>query len=194
MLLTLLLAGCAVKPTAQSAADQTILADLQTYLDGLRQFHTRFTQSGTDGYADGQLWLSRPGRLRVEYAPPRARLLLANHGRLLVADQTTGSTTTMPVSNTPLDILLADKLELGGAITVAALQQAPGTVQIGLVKTAAPGQGRLTLQFTTAPLTLSSVVVQDASGHSNTLSLYGLVRDDALDADLFHYRPGTTAR
>jgi len=166
-----------------------MLAQVQTYLDGLRQFHARFNQSGTDGYADGVLWLARPGRLRVEYIDPHPKLLLANHGRLLLADQVTGATTSMPVSNTPLDMLLSDKIDLAGPVTVTSVQRQPGALQVGLVKTGAPSQGRLTLQFGASPLALTGVVVQDAPGHTNTLQLYGLFRDSTIDPSLFHYRP-----
>ena len=190
LLVGALLAACVqTPPPVLTAEDQATLAQVQIYLDGLRQFHARFNQSGTDGNADGVLWLDRPGRLRVEYLEPHPRLLLANHGRLLLADQVTGATSNMPVSNTPLDILLGDKIDLSGSVTVTAVQRQPGALQVGLVKTAAPSQGRLTLQFAASPLALTGVVVQDSSGHTNTLQLYGLFRDTTLDPSLFHYRP-----
>ncbi|MEJ0049389.1 MAG: outer membrane lipoprotein carrier protein LolA [Rhodospirillales bacterium] len=184
------LAACATSsPKVLTASDLATRAEVQDYLDELRFFHARFTQSGSDGDAEGILWLARPGRLRVEYVEPRPRLMLANHGRLLVADQVTGATTTMPVSNTPLDILLGDKVDLSGAVTVTALQRQPGALQLSLIKTGAPNQGRLTLQFTTPPLALTGVVVQDAAGHTNTLRLFGLFRDTTVDPAMFHYHP-----
>ena len=185
-----LLAACAQTPApVLTAEDQATLAQVQTYLDGLRQFHARFNQSGTDGNADGVQWLERPGRLRVEYAEPHPRLLLANHGRMLLADLVTGATTNVPVSNTPLDMLLSDKIMLAGPVTVTSVQRQPGAFQVGLIKTAAPSQGRLTLQFTAMPLALTGVVVQDAAGHTNTLQLFGLYRDSTLDPSLFRYHP-----
>jgi outer membrane lipoprotein-sorting protein len=190
LLVSALLAACAQTPApVLTAEDHATLAQVQSYLDGLRQFHARFNQSGTDGNADGVLWLARPGRLRVEYLEPHPKLLLANHGRLLLADQVTGATTNLPVSNTPLDMLLSDTIDLSGSVTVTAVQRQPGALQVGLVKSAAPSQGRLTLQFAASPLALTGVVVQDASGHTNTLQLYGLFRDTTVDPSLFHYRP-----
>ena len=185
-----LLAACVqLQAPVFTEEDQATLAQVQTYLDGLRQFHARFNQSGTDGNADGVLWLDRPGRLRVEYAEPHPKLLLANHGRMLLADLVTGATTNLPVSNTPLDMLLGDKINLSGPVTVASVQRQPGAFQVGLIKTSAPSQGRLTLQFAAAPLTLTGVVVQDVQGHTNTLQLFGLYRDSTLDPSLFHYHP-----
>jgi outer membrane lipoprotein-sorting protein len=189
-LAALLPAACAnTGAPALAPNDQATIAQIQSYLDSLRQFRARFTQSGSDGDAEGNIWLDRPGRLRVEYLAPRAKLLLANHGHLLLADQSTGATTTMPVSNTPLDILLADKIALSGAVTVASLQRFPSTLQITLVKTAAPTGGRLTLQFAAAPLGLIGVVILDSQGHTNTLQLTGLTPTATMDPTLFHYYP-----
>ena len=186
------LAGCGAMRVAAPALggdDQATIATAQTYLDQLRAFRADFTQSGADGDAAGNVWLSRPGRLRVDYLAPRPKLLLANHGRLLLADQTTGATTTMPVSNTPLDILLADKIDLSGAVTVTSVQRFDTTFQLTLVKSNAPSQGRLTLQFAAAPLQLIGVVVQDSAGHTNTLRLTDMVRDPSIDPSIFHYYP-----
>ncbi len=190
----LALAGCGGQPAPMlNSSEQSTIAQVQDYLDGLRQFHAPFTQTGTDGAAQGMVWLARPGRLRVEYQTPRPKLLLANHGRLLLADQTTGATTNLPVASTPLQILLADKIVLSGAVTVTSVQAPPGVAQISLIKTGAPGKGLLTLQFSTGPLTLTSVTVQDSAGHNNTLHLGGLVADGAADDALFQYHPPADA-
>jgi len=189
------LSGCGAMRVAAPTLggdDQATIAAAQIYLDQLRAFRAHFTQSGADGDAEGNVWLSRPGRLRVDYLSPRPKLLLANHGRLLLADQTTSATTTMPVSNTPLDILLADKIDLSGAVTVTSVQRFDATFQLTLMKSNAPSQGRLTLQFAAAPLTLIGVVVQDSAGHMNTLRLTDMVRDPAIDPTIFHYYPPST--
>jgi outer membrane lipoprotein-sorting protein len=158
-------------------------------LNGLQHFKARFTQTGTDGAADGYVWVYRPGRLRVEYVRPSPKLLLANHGRLLIADHLTGSTTTMPVSRTPLDILLAGDIHFSGDVTVTSIQQQNDGLQVTLVKSAAPSEGRLTLQFSKQPYALVGVVVQDSTGHTNTLALSDLQTQDTFPDDLFHYHP-----
>jgi outer membrane lipoprotein-sorting protein len=169
------LAGCMGRlqpgPGADDARD---IARAQAYLDGLRCFTASFTQTGSDGPAEGLVWLDRPGRLRLDYVRPRPKLLLVNHGRLLLLDRLTSGTTLLPVSRTPLDILLADHIALSGPITVTNVQRQPGAFQISLVKAATPGQGTLTLQFSDAPIALLGVVIQDSKGRTNTLTLSNL--------------------
>jgi outer membrane lipoprotein-sorting protein len=184
------LAGCATAPPLQTASDQQAIVQVQTYLDGLQHFKAHFTQTGTDGAADGFVWLDRPGRLRVAYVRPAPKLILANHGRLLLVDQLTGATSNMPVSRTPLDILLSPQVQLVGAnLAVTAVAAQPGALQIGVVKAAAPTQGRLTLQFALDPVRLVGVVVQDSTGRSNTLALTDLERSAGFSPDLFQYVP-----
>jgi outer membrane lipoprotein-sorting protein len=190
----MLLAGCVVRTApVLSADDQQVVAQVQVYLNGLRQFHTQFTSAGTSGDSNGALWLDRPGRLRVQYMHP-PKLLLVNNGRLLLADEDTGATTEMPVSNTPLGILLADRIELSGAVTVADVRREHDFVQLVLVKTARPGQGSLTLEFGIRPLVLRGVVVRDGSGRLDSLNLGQIVRDTTIHPDLFRYEePQPTA-
>jgi hypothetical protein len=74
-------------------------------------------------------------------------------------------------------------------VSVVSLQRFSGTLQITVLKTAAPTGGRLTLQFAAAPLALIGVVVQDSAGHTNTLRLTDLAPVATLDPTLFHYYP-----
>ena len=187
--LALALPGCVVNRPDMDPAQSAAINQAEQYLNQLQHFRARFTQTGTDGAADGYVWVFRPGRLRVEYVRPRPRLLVANHGRLLIADHLTGSTTTMPVSRTPLDILLAPDIHFAGDITVTSIQQQNDGLQVTLVKSAAPSEGRLTLQFSKMPFALVGVVVQDSIGHTNTLALTDLQTQADFPDELFHYHP-----
>lgn len=186
------LAGCAT-PTAVSGSDAAPARAAQTYVNGITRLSAHFTQTGTDGAGDGFVWLERPGRLRVDYARPRPKLMLANHGRLLLADRLSGAVTTTPLSRTPLDILLAPSIPFDGPVTVTSVQQAPGVLAVSLVKTAVPNEGRLTLQFATAPMALTGLVVQDASGRTDTLALDGVRTNAAADAGDYTFRPSFQA-
>jgi outer membrane lipoprotein-sorting protein len=186
------LAGCAISTPATNPVQSAAIEQAETYFNGLQRFTARFTQTGSDGLANGYVWVDRPGRLRVEYVRPSPRLILANHGRLLIADHLTGATRNMPVSRTPLDILLAKKVAFSGDVTVTSLQQQDNGVQVTLAKSAAPSEGHLTLQFSKRPLALVGVVIQDSSGSTNTLALTDLQTAAHFDDDIFHYNPDPT--
>ncbi len=56
---------------ALSEADRTDLARIEAYLNGLTTMQARFLQFSSDGcYAEGHIYVERPGRMRIEYDPP----------------------------------------------------------------------------------------------------------------------------
>jgi len=190
-----LLAACATtpQPAVLSADQQTALAQVSAYLNNLQSFRADFTRAGTKGIEHGVVWLDRPGRLRVEYAYPGPETILANNGQLLIANPDTGATTTMPVSKTPLDILLRRSIPLSGPVTVTALHRLPGTLSLTLVKTDAPGQGALTLLFNANPLTLRGLIITDRTGRETRLALQDIVRNPQFPANLFVAQGGQSA-
>ena len=187
----IVLSACAMRPPAAvlSADDRTALAQVSAYMDGLQRFAGDFSQVGPQGEARGFVWVERPGRLRVEYYRPGPRTILAAAGRLLVADPLTHSTTTLPVSRTPLDILLAQHIPLSGPVVVSALERQPDGLQVSLVKAATPGQGTLTLRFSDTPLALTGVTVRDRNDQVTVLDLHNLVRDPDFGVGRFEYAP-----
>ena len=57
-------------------AEKISLTNLSAYINSLSIIKTNFIQINSDGSKDeGQLYMNRPGRLRLEYAPPNNALL-----------------------------------------------------------------------------------------------------------------------
>ncbi len=189
------LAACTATPPplVLSGDDQVAIGQITAYLNGLQRFTAMFTQAGPDGFSEGNVWMARPGQLRVDYVRPKPKLMLANHGRLLLVDLTTQATTSLRLSRTPLDILLAPSIVLSGAVTITALQRVagglPGGLQLSLVKTDAPGQGTLILRFAASPLALQGVTVVDRNGQTTAFNLSGLDTAAPIDPARFTYQP-----
>jgi outer membrane lipoprotein-sorting protein len=182
----LLLAACT--PTARpvlSAGDADALARLQAYLNGLTRFEAHFTQTGSFGEGAGLVWLDRPGHLRIDYAGPGGRVMVIAGGRVRVLDRATGSTTTMPVSRTPLGLLLGPSIDLSGDAHVESLSRTPGQERLVLTRAAQPALGTLTLDFASLPLRLEAVSVTDPYHRVLTLQLTGIETAPVITPDLF---------
>src|SRR5271168_1256812 len=105
-----------------SGQDQADLARIETYLNGIRSLKARFVQTSSDGSsASGISLLQRPGKMCFQYDPPTPFLLVANHGFLTFVDSQLAQTSHIPLSRTPLGILLSDRVTLSGEITVTRL-------------------------------------------------------------------------
>ncbi len=185
-MLPILLAACMGTPKPNfSASDIDDIARVTAYLNATTRFEAHFTQTGAFGPGAGLVWLDRPGHLRIDYAGAGARVMVISNGRVHILDRGNGATTTMPVSRTPLGILLAPAISLSGAVTVTALHHDAGGLDVSLQKTDQPSQGSLTLYFYDQPLRLRAVTVTDTYHRSLTLSLSDMNQTPILTPDLF---------
>jgi outer membrane lipoprotein-sorting protein len=169
-----------------SAQDRADIARIEAYLNGLKSLKAHFFQATQDGaMSEGTAWLQRPGRMRFQYNPPSPFLLIAAHGVLTFNDSALQQTSNIPLSRTPLGMLLADTVTLSGAVTVTAIQRLSGQIQVSIVRTASPGDGTLTLIFADNPLALRQWTVVDAQRRETHVTLSNVQLGGSFDQQLF---------
>ncbi len=173
-------------------ADAASLHQVETYLNAIHSLKARFLQIAPDGRTStGTVWLQRPGRMRFEYDKPSPLLLVAGHGLVVFRDNQLDQTTNVPVGQTPLGLLLRDTITLSGDVTVTDLQRPPGQLQITVTKTAAPGDGSLTLLLSAAtqnsPFALAGWSVVDAQGRETQIRLSNITLGGDYDPKLFTF-------
>jgi outer membrane lipoprotein-sorting protein len=182
-------ATTAAQTTPLSADDQALISQVETYLNGLTALTANFLQVAADGSTrTGKAWLQRPGKMRFEYDPPDPQLLVAGFGLLVYNDPALGQTTNIPLSATPLGILLAQHVVLSGAVTVTGIQRNPGEVEITLIRTGKAAAGSLTLVFGTDPLQLRQWQVLDAQNRETRVSLYDIAPGGPFPNSLFTFQ------
>jgi len=172
-----------------SAQDQADLVRIEAYLNGIRSLKARFVQTASDGStASGIALLQRPGKMRFQYDPPTPFLLVANHGFLTFVDSQLAQTSHIPLSRTPLGILLADRVTLSGDVTVTRLARFPGQLQVSLIRTASPGEGTLTLTFADNPLLLRQWTIVDQQGKQTQVAFTNMDVGASIDASQFEHQ------
>lgn len=175
-------------PLAPTAQDRADIARVEAYLGGLRALKAQFLQMDAAGRTSGgTAWIARPGRMRFQYNPPSPFLLVANYGEVIFQDSQLQQVSRLPLSSTPLGILLSNNIHLSGAITVTAVTRQPGQLHVSLIRTASPGDGTLTLIFADNPLALRQWAVVDAQQNETRVSLSDVQRGGAFDAKLFEF-------
>jgi outer membrane lipoprotein-sorting protein len=174
-----------------SPQDRADLARIDAYLNGIRTLKARFVQTAPDGsLTQGVALMQRPGRMRFQYDPPSPFLLVANYGILVFRDAQLQQTSNIPLSRTPLGILLADHASLSGDVTVTKFVRLPGQLQVSLVRTANPGEGTLTLIFSDNPLMLRQWIVLDQQGKQTRVTFTNMDVGASIDAKLFELHDG----
>lgn len=177
-----------VQAAAPSAADAADLARIEMYLNSIHTLKAHFVQVAPNGaISEGTAWLDRPGRMRFQYNPPSPLLLVAGHGQVVFHDASLDQTTTIPLSATPLGILLANHISLQGAVRVTDLERLPGEIVVTLVRSARPLDGSLRLVLSEPPLTLRQWTVVDAQGRATTVTLTNIERGGRFDQGLFQF-------
>jgi outer membrane lipoprotein-sorting protein len=172
-----------------STADQALIGQVETYLNGLSALTANFLQVAADGSTrTGKAWLQRPGKMRFEYDSPDPQLLVAGFGLLVYHDPQLNQTTNIPLSATPLGILLANHVVLSGGVTVTNIQRDPGEDRVTLIRTGKANEGTLTLVFGTNPLELRQWIVTDAQAKQTRVSLYDIAPGGPFPDSLFTYQ------
>ena len=166
--------------------DRADIARIEAYLSGLRSLKARFVQVAPDGgLSEGVVWLERPGKMRFEYDPPSPFLLVANYGLVVFSDRKLQQTSNIPLSQTPLGILLAEKVTLSGDVEITGLQRQPGEILLTFQRTASPSDGSLTLVFLDRPLALQQWSVVDQQRQATNVQLFNVQLGGKFDAALF---------
>ena len=175
---------------ALSAQDKADIARAEEYLNGITTLKARFLQiSANGGQAEGTVYLSRPGRMRLQYDPPSPMLVVADGTFLIVYDKELGEPSYLPLDSTPAGILVRDNVKLDGKdVIVTKVLRLPGVLNISMVEADDVGQGELTLVFSEAPFALRQWRVVDAQGSTTTVSLYEAQNGLKLDPKLFEFK------
>ncbi|MGG7566941.1 outer membrane lipoprotein carrier protein LolA [Rhodovulum sp. DZ06] len=167
--LTALAASAAAPAGAQDARD---LARISAYLNGLTTAEGDFVQVAPDGsVSDGKFYISRPGRIRFEYTPPNPTLVVADGVWVVVFDLRDCSQQTAPLSETPLDLLLKERVNLRAEGAVTGVETAGGQMRVTAVDPDRPAEGQMTMVFSENPLELRQWIITDGQGQTTTVAL-----------------------
>jgi len=193
LLAALPLLACVTLPSrwanaALSPADTADLGRIQEYLNNIHTLQSRFEQiSGEGGVATGTIYISRPGKMRVEYDPPVPILLVATEGRIWYYDKKLEEVSFFALRDTPAWFLLQDKVRFGGDITVNNLERDSGVLRVTVSETKQPDLGKATLVLSDHPLELRKWQILDAQQKNVTVTLDDPHYGPPLNPSLFYW-------
>ena len=188
VLAALLLAGPASAQSTLAPQDSEIIQRVEDYLETLTTVQARFVQhSQAGGFAQGTFYLSRPGRMRIEYDPPIPFLYVADGFWLTFWDDELKQRTDVPLGSTLADFLIREDVSLSGEVTVRDVRRSTqfGEVELDLIQTDDPGAGMLTLVFSEQPMAFKRWTVLDAQGLFTEVTLNDPTYGIDLDRSLF---------
>lgn len=174
---------------AFALTDAEALAKAEQYLNGISTLQARFTQVNPDGSSnEGDLFISRPGKMRLAYDPPTPMLMVADGVFLIYVDTQMKDVSHIDLNDTPAGLLLKKDLSFKDAdIKLGGVKAATGTVEITASMAKDPTAGKLTLIFTEAPFELKQWRVLDAQRKEVVVTLQNIRLGGKMDPALFKY-------
>ena len=159
----------------------------ETWFNKIRTISADFVQVASDGTsAEGKLAFRRPSRMKITYGKGDELQLITSSIWLHVDRPDERLLTSYPISETPLSLILADKvsLRLDGYET-RILPSIAGIVRIQIGKDDGEGACRLTLEFSEKPFQFLRWIVLDAAGIETSVTLQNITYDQPIANEVF---------
>lgn len=173
-------------PANLTPQDQADIQRIQDYLNGITTMQAKFQQySAKGGIAFGNLYLKRPGFIRIEYEPPSPMLIVSDSVSLHYYDPELDQINRVPVSSSPIWFLLKENVRLGGDVTVTDFQRAPNSFAITIRQTDDADEGKVMLELGDRPLELRQWTVADGKNQEVRVGLFNAQFGMDLDQQLF---------
>ena len=177
IVLTLLIA-----PTVQAqglakltASDKIDISRIEAYLNAISTMESRFLQVSSNGeYSEGFLYLSRPGKMRLDYDDPKPIVIVSDGVNLAYLDKELKQVSYFDLESSQAAVLLQETISFSsGDIIVTAFERGPGVFRLTVINGKEPTEGNITLIFSDRPLGLKKWTVIDAQGIVINVSLLG---------------------
>lgn len=192
---TLFLAWLLCAPMAAEAKDKGIeltpeqaqaVEDVVTYFNSFTTLKGEFTQLASSGnVSSGIVMISKPGKMRFEYAPPSPYVVVSDGRWVAVVNRNKKVGDQYPLATTPLRLLLAEKMNLRKNAVIKAVDMQDGLITMRLEDKDQMVSGELFLSFDSNNNALKQWIVIDGEGRRTTITLDKLVMDRPVDPALF---------
>jgi outer membrane lipoprotein-sorting protein len=169
------------------SSQRELVQKVSAYLSAMQTLVGNFVQVGPDGSrTTGDFYIQKPGRVRFEYDAPSPISLIADGSSIAVRDRKLATQDIIPLSQTPLRFLLADRIDLLRDAQVVGVHADDVFVTVVIEeKSNFVGTHRLMLMFGAKDLQLRQWTVTDPQGFDTTVAVYNLDPSKRPDPSLF---------
>jgi len=169
-----------------SAEQVAQLDKISAYMNSIHTLRSNFVQIGPDGGTDqGQVYIEKPGRIRFSYNPPNPLLVVATNGRVYVKNSRLNTVESYDLSDTPLGLLLNDKVDLAHNKAVLGVREQDGALVVQARTTTNRNNSNITLLFSLPGLELRQWTIKDNQDGITTVALQSPQLGAPLDEALF---------
>jgi outer membrane lipoprotein-sorting protein len=174
------------KPIALSVEQTSAVNRISAFLNSFRTIRGDFTQISPRGQSSrGVMMISKPGKMRFEYAPPVPLLIVSDGTWLTIKNTAKERGDQFPLSATPLRLVVSPQVDLLRETDVIGFEQNEGLTSVTLQDKKGKAGGYINLIFDDRNKTLQQWIVVDAKGKRTTVQLANLEAGVKIDPKLF---------
>lgn len=181
------LPAAAAKPVKLSSKQAAMVNAISEYFNSFKSVQGEFTQVSPKGnLSRGVFYISKPGKMRFEYAPPIPLLIVADGKWLTIKNTAKEKGDQLPLSQTPLRLVLSERVDLLKDTDVLDFTSQDGITTVTVEdKKNSLGSGQLVLVFDHNRNELQQWIVIDGKGRRTTVSLENMETGIKADPKLF---------
>jgi Outer membrane lipoprotein-sorting protein len=175
--------GIAIEP---ARADGSQAAQrIANHFSSVKSMTGEFVQFGPNGeQTGGKFFLDRPGKLRFNYEDPSPIRVIADGKAVVIGNRKLKTWDLYPLSKTPLNLLLADKIDLSQKM-VRDVKEEPDLTTIVLGDRSVFGDSTISLMFDPKTYDLKQWTIRDAQGKDTSVMIYNVKTGVAFDKAVF---------
>jgi outer membrane lipoprotein-sorting protein len=173
-------------PLSLTADQQASVRKINDYINSFQSLKCNFVQISPRGQTtQGTLLISKPGKLRFDYASPNPLLIVSDGKWLTIKDRKRERGDQFPLSATPLRLVVSPKVDLLAETDVIAFENKDGLTSVSLADRKDKLGGYITLIFDETSNTLQQWVIVDGKDRHTTVQLANIETGGTFDPKLF---------
>jgi len=166
--------------------DNERIKKIEDYLNKLNNISSNFIQINSDGLkVKGKLFLSKPGKLRIEYEKKESPLIIADGKWLHYFDIELNEIQSVTIEKSPAWILLKKKVNLKKDFKIETLNKKNNKTFITLSGKDLESIKTIKLIFLNKPLTLKGWMIIDSNEIQTTVSLLKIKKINKFNSKTF---------
>ena len=168
------------------ALNQNLLDKIDVYLNNLNNITANFIESSSEGHmTEGIIYLSKPGKLRIEYKKKESPLIVADGKWIHFFDIELNEIQSVGIKKSPAWILLKEKVNLNKDFEVKTIKKELGKIIINISNKDFENINEIKLVFSSSPIVLKKWIILDSQDIETTVSLTNIKEKQKFNPKTF---------
>jgi outer membrane lipoprotein-sorting protein len=185
MAFTLAAGFSALSPVEASAQASTAAQKIADHFASVKTMMGEFVQFGPRGeQTGGKFYIYRPGKIRFNYEEPSPMRVISDGKAVVIGNRKLKTWDIYPLSKTPLNLLLSEKIDLSTKMVRNVKEEADLTT-IVLGDRSVFGDSTITMMFDPKTYDLRQWTITDAQGKDTSVMIFNVKTGVKLDDKVF---------